>query len=148
MANKRWQMLAASALALLLCLCSLSGQGQNAPPTNVAGIPVNYDESLVGNYILPDPLVLAGGMRVRDAKTWERKRRHEIVRLFEEHQFGRSPGRPPGMSFEVFDKGTPALGGRAVRRQVGAEDGLAGLPARGGQKACPAPAESKLHRQL
>jgi hypothetical protein len=118
MANKRWQMLAASALALLLCLCSLSGQGQNAPPTNVAGIPVNYDESLVGNYILPDPLVLAGGMRVRDAKTWERKRRHEIVRLFEEHQFGRSPGRPPGMSFEVFDKGTPALGGRAVRRQV------------------------------
>src|SRR6185295_10169813 len=32
--------------------------------------------------------------------------------------FGRSPGRPPKMSFDVFDKGTPALDGKALRRQV------------------------------
>jgi hypothetical protein len=57
-------------------------------------------------------------MRVRDAKTCIEKRRLEIVRLFEEHQFGRSPGRPTGMSFDVFDKGTPAKGGNTVRRQV------------------------------
>jgi hypothetical protein len=84
----------------------------------VAGIPVNYDEALVGTYVLPDPLVLADGKPVRDAKTWYQKRRPEIVRLFEEKQFGRSPGRPDGMSFDVFDKGTPALEGKAVRRQV------------------------------
>src|SRR5215204_4889965 len=106
------------ASAVVLCLTSASGQRQNEPPKNVAGIPVNYDESLVGSYTLPDALVLADGKRVRDAKTWYGKRRPEIVRLFEEQQFGRSPGRPAGMSFDVFDKGTPALNGKAIRRQV------------------------------
>jgi hypothetical protein len=86
--------------------------------TPVAGIPVNYDESRVGTYQLPDPLVLASGKPVRDAQTWNQTRRAEIVRLFEENQFGRSPGRPAGMSFDVFDKGTPALDGKAIRRQV------------------------------
>src|SRR5215207_7616426 len=109
---------ASLASAMLWCLCSASGQRQNEPPRNVAGIPVNYDESLVGSYTLPNPLVFADGKPVRDAKSWYRKRRPEIVHLFEEHQFGRSPGRPSGMSFDVFDKGTPALGGKALRRQV------------------------------
>jgi len=84
----------------------------------IAGIPVNYDEALVGTYTLPDPLVLANGQPVRDAKTWTEKRRPEIVRLFEENEYGRAPGRPAGMSFDVFDKGTPALDGKAIRRQV------------------------------
>jgi hypothetical protein len=106
------------ATAVLSCLSPASGQRQSAPPTSVAGIPVNYDESLVGGYTLPDPLVLSDGRRMRDAKTWYGERRPEIVRLFEERQFGRSPGRPDGLRFDVFDKGTPALGGKALRRQV------------------------------
>src|SRR5215213_3197847 len=106
------------AAAFSLPLGTASGLRQNEPPKNVAGIPVNYDESLVGSYTLPNPLALADGKPVRDAKTWYRRRRPEIVRLFEEHQFGRSPGRPAGMSFDVFDGGTPALGGKALRRQV------------------------------
>jgi hypothetical protein len=89
-----------------------------APRNVIAGIPVNYDEALVGTYTLPDPLVLANGQPVRDAKTWNEKRRPEIVRLFEENEYGRAPGRPAGMSFDVFDKGTPALDGKAIRRQV------------------------------
>ena len=48
------------------------------PPAVVAGIPVNYDEAKVGTYTLPDPLVLANGKRVKDAKTWWTKRRPEI----------------------------------------------------------------------
>ncbi len=88
------------------------------PPKVVAGIPVNYDEALVGNYKLPDPLVMANGKVVKDAKTWTSKRRPEIVKLFEENQYGRSPGRPAAMSFDVFDKGTPAFDGKALRRQV------------------------------
>jgi len=52
---------------------------------------------------------------------------------------GRSPERPPGMTFDVFDKGTPALYGKALRRQVtgvflrgqsGSEDGRCAVPAR------------------
>lgn len=118
MRYKTWRVLVWLASAILLCACLASAQRQNEPPKNVAGIPVNYDESLVGSYTLPDPLVLSSGKRVRDAKSWYRKRRPEIVRLFEEQQFGRSPGRPDGMSFDVFDKGTPALNGKAIRRQV------------------------------
>lgn len=89
-----------------------------AKPDDVAGIPVNYDESKVGTYTLPDALTMADGTPVRDVKTWETKRRPEIVRLFETQQFGIAPGRPSGQSFEVFDKGTPALNGKAIRKQV------------------------------
>src|SRR5260370_27558022 len=104
--------------ALLVTCCAMRGQTAAAPAAVVAGIPANYEESAAGTYTLPDPLVLANGKSVRNAKTWYQKRRPEIVRLFEENQYGRSPGRPAGMSFEVFDKGTPALDGKAVRRQV------------------------------
>jgi hypothetical protein len=86
---------------------------ERAPARVVAGIPVNYDESQVSTYTLPDPLE-----GVRSAAQWRKQRRPEIVRLFEENQFGRAPGRPPGMTFDVFDKGTPALDGKAMRRQV------------------------------
>ena len=118
----------AASLLIFLSIANLLGgvcQGQDAKAqiekplaTTVAGIPVNYDEAKVGTYTLPDSLVLANGKPVRDAKTWDKKRRPEIVRLFEENQFGKSPGRPQGMSFDVFDKGTPAFDGKAIRRQV------------------------------
>jgi hypothetical protein len=103
---------------ILLSASAAIGQADKPPAAVVAGIPVNYEESRVGAYTLPDLLVLANGKPVRDAKTWNEKRRPEIVRLFEENQYGRSPGRPADMSFDVFDKGTPALDGKAVRRQV------------------------------
>ena len=91
---------------------------EKKPPSEVAGIPVNYDEALVGEYTLPALLVMANGKPVRDAKTWTEKRRPEIAKLFEENEYGRSPGRPTGMSFDVFDKGTPALNGKAIRKQI------------------------------
>ena len=90
----------------------------NPNPVDVAGIPVNYDEAKVGNYTLPDPLMLNNGKRVRDAKAWFAKRRPEIEEMFETQQFGRAPGRPADESFEVTDKGTAALDGKAIRRQV------------------------------
>jgi hypothetical protein len=116
MSFKFYSLIAALTSALLLSACA--AHGQNAPRTEVAGIPVNYDESRVVTYSLPDPLTLNNGAQVRDSKTWIQKRRPEIVRLFEENQFGRSPGRPAGMSFDVFDKGAAALDGKALRKQV------------------------------
>ena len=47
-----------------------------------------------------------------------RKRRPEILRLFEEHMFGKSPGRPPAMSFETDSIDEAALGGKATRKQI------------------------------
>jgi hypothetical protein len=114
-----------SLLACVPCIVfSAVAQVQTAPPTPkpaptvVAGIPVNYDESKVGTYTLPDPLVLDNGKRVKDTKAWNNKRRPEIVSIFETQQYGKAPGRPAGESFDVFDKGTPALNGKAVRKQV------------------------------
>src|SRR2546425_6585720 len=104
-----------ASLAAAVILSCFAANGQTAiKPT----IPVNYDEAQVGTYTLPDPLVLASGNRVRDAKTWYEDRRPEILRLFETNMHGRSPGRPDGITFDVFDKGTSALAGKAVRKQV------------------------------
>jgi len=104
-------------IPLFACGAALA-QIADSPDDNVAGIPVNYTEAKVGSYTLPDVLKLADGQPVRDAATWLEKRRPEIVRLFEENQYGRSPGRPAEMSFDVFEKAMPALGGKAIRRQV------------------------------
>ncbi len=91
---------------------------QKPPATIVAGIPVNYNEDSVGSYTLPDPLVLLNGKKVTDGKTWLQVRRPEIVKLYEDNQFGKAPVRPAGLSFNVFDAGTPAFGGKALRKQV------------------------------
>lgn len=87
-------------------------------PDVVAGIPVNYDESKVGDYVLPDPLTAGDGTKIATPRAWQARRRPEIVRLFEEQQFGRAPGRPAELAFEVQDKGTPAFDGKATRKQV------------------------------
>jgi hypothetical protein len=55
---------------------------------------------------------------VADAKAWLEKRRPEIFKLIEENQYGRVPDRPTAMSFDVFDKGTPAFDGKALRKRV------------------------------
>lgn len=81
-------------------------------------MPVNYEEAKVGTYKLPDPLLFSDGKPVLTPGEWREKRRPEIVRLFEENQFGRSPGRPDHMHFEVSEAGTRVFGGKAIRRQV------------------------------
>jgi len=105
-------------LALVAAATTASTQIVDTADDVVAGIPVNYTEAEVGIYQLPDPLVLASGAPVTDADSWYRQRRPEILDVLVEQQFGRAPGRPEAMSFDVFDAGTPAFDGRAVRRQV------------------------------
>jgi hypothetical protein len=99
--------------------CYLIGLGQD-PPANdvVAGIPVNYDESKVGTYTLPDALVLLNGKQVKNSKSWYKQRRPEILKLVEEYQYGKCPPQPKDMTFNVFDKGRPVFDGKAIRRQV------------------------------
>ena len=53
-------------------------------PAGAQHATANYDEAKVPAYTLPDPLVLAGGQRVRDAATWQKRRRPS----------GRRVGRP------------------------------------------------------
>ena len=69
-------------------------------------------------YTLPDPLTCLDGTPVRDADTWREVRRPEVLRLFQEHVYGRSPGRPGALSTTVFDHQRGVLGGLATRKQV------------------------------
>ena len=80
--------------------------------------PGNYDESKVGTYTLPDPLVFNNGKPVRTAKEWNRRRRPEILELFAANVYGHSPQAPAELRYEVFDVDEHALAGKAVRKQV------------------------------
>jgi hypothetical protein len=78
----------------------------------------NEDESKVPPYVLPDPLVLANGRKVADARTWTAQRRPELRRLFETHVYGRTPAGGPRPRFTVTKTDPSALSGRATRKEV------------------------------
>lgn len=78
----------------------------------------NYDESGVPPYTLPDPLVWADGTPVTDADAWRSRRRPEILALFGEHVYGKTPPDTPALRFETRSVDTAALGGTATRKEV------------------------------
>lgn len=104
-------------LFILLFACA-TGYGQPDPNQRVAGFPVNYDEAKAGPYTLPDLLTLENGQKVTSKEMWTHQRRHEIHRLFETTQFGKTPPKPVDLSFKVFENGTAVFGGKAIRKQV------------------------------
>jgi hypothetical protein len=75
--------------------------------------PVNYDESKVPQYTLPDPLA-----RVADAAAWRAKRRPEILKLFQSQMYGHSPPCPADVKCEVTSVDKNALGGQAIRKEI------------------------------
>ena len=76
----------------------------------------NYDESRAGTYELPDPLAGSAG-RVRDSAEWP-ARRAEILDLFRDHVYGRSPGKPQGLRFEVIETNPRAMEGAATLKRI------------------------------
>ncbi len=93
------------------------------PRVAATGHRSNYDEAKVGDYTLPDPLVMQNGQPVRDAEAWFKSRRPEILKLYESEIFGRVPERAPKMKFEVSKTDTNALNGSAVRKDIVARIG-------------------------
>jgi hypothetical protein len=78
----------------------------------------NYDESKVPAYDLPDPLVQLDGSAVTTAADWERIRRPEILKLFQEIVYGRVPDRDFSQSAEILSQQENALEGQAFRREI------------------------------
>lgn len=95
---------------LLVCMCwyGVPGLAQEA----------NYEESKVPDYTLPDLLILQSGAKVTDAKTWNNKRRPEILRLFETQVYGKAPDSPRALHFEMTSIDRNVFGGKATRKQV------------------------------
>ncbi len=79
---------------------------------------VNYDESKVPSFIVPDMMVCNDGTRVTDIKTWEEKRRPEIMEYFFSQEYGRTRYEKIPVSYEDISRDRKALGGKAICRQV------------------------------
>ena len=52
---------------------------------------INYDESKVPDFVLPDPLICNDGQQVTTADEWEKVRRPEILEIFMSKVYGRTP---------------------------------------------------------
>lgn len=78
----------------------------------------NYDESKVGEIVLPDVLKFASGEKVSGATAWEEKRRHEVLALFQQHVYGRIMPRLDDLKCEITAEKKDALGGTAVRKLI------------------------------
>jgi hypothetical protein len=89
----------------------------------------NYDESKVRPYQLPELLKMANGQPVMDAETWFKKRRPEILKLYETEIFGRVPENAPKVKWQVASTDANALNGTAtLKRLVGQMGDKAGGP--------------------
>jgi len=76
-----------------------AGPSGNPQAPNAA----NTDELKASPYTsLPDPLILNNGEKVRDAETWWKKRRPEIVEYFDREIYGRIPKNVPEVTWQVM----------------------------------------------
>ena len=78
----------------------------------------NYDESKVGTYTLPDPLVTESRQPVRTVQDWQAIRRPELIKLFETQMFGRTPAGHTAAQVQVMSEPAQIGGAKAVRKQV------------------------------
>ena len=78
----------------------------------------NYDESKVPQFELPDLLVTFDGQQIGDTSEWEKIRKPELYRFFEEKVYGKVPGGLDSLSFKVVEQADDALNGKAHRKQI------------------------------
>ena len=78
----------------------------------------NYDESKIPPYTIPDALTLADGSRVKDVQSWNQKRRPELIALFEDQVYGKTPSKEIPLRTNKALVDAKALGGKAIRKQV------------------------------
>ncbi len=72
----------------------------------------------IADFPLPDALVDSNGARVANERAWYKHRRPEILGLFAEQVYGRTPKGRVAASFHSGSEDKHALDGKAVRRQV------------------------------
>lgn len=83
----------------------------------------NYDEAKIPDHELPNPLVATDGSTVTTAEEWNKKRRPELMSLFENHVYGVAPESCSIRSTVISENSV--LDGRAIRREVDVFFGLA-----------------------
>ncbi len=76
----------------------------------------NTDESKVGDHPLPQLLIAEDGSPVKTTEDWQKKRRAEVLALFEKHVFGHTPAIAKDIKVEVTATKADALDGLATRK--------------------------------
>lgn len=79
---------------------------------------VNYDESLISDFVLPDVLKCNDNTQIVTAFDWVHKRRPEVLEVFRKTMFGYHPPRPDKTFFEVLSVKEDALNNTAIRKEV------------------------------
>lgn len=79
---------------------------------------INYEETKVPEFKVPEPLTTFSGERISTLQEWDTKRRPEVYEFFERKVYGKVPGPLDKVTFKTLEEGNNALGGKALRKQV------------------------------
>lgn len=83
----------------------------------VFSIAQNYDETKVPEYVLPDMMKMTNRKQVRNIGDWEKIRRPQILRLFEDNIYGQFPKSMDSLRFTVTENKS-SMEGKSVLRKV------------------------------
>ncbi len=100
--------------ALLTCLTLLATTAATSLAQSKSE--VNYDESKIPKYELPDPLIFEDGTKVETPADW-RKRRAEILALFEAEVYGKAVSETKSLA-KVTKTVPDFLGGKALMQEI------------------------------
>ncbi|KAA0991371.1 alpha/beta hydrolase [Dyadobacter aurulentus] len=78
----------------------------------------NYDESKVPAYTLPEVLKTVSGKEIKNKNQWEKTRRPEILRLFENNIYGQMPRSLDSIKYSVVSEDKQAMLGNATLKEV------------------------------
>jgi hypothetical protein len=79
---------------------------------------VNYDETKVPSYTLPDVLKTNSDEIIKTSAGWEKKRRPEVLTLFENNIYGQMPKKFSNIKYSVAKEDASAMNGKATLKQV------------------------------
>jgi hypothetical protein len=96
-------------ITFLLLTLSMTGFTQDFTP--------NYDESKIPAYSLPELLVAKGGKKITSKVQWEKKRRSEILAVFESQMYGKTPSESYDVNMQTIQE-TEAFGGKATMKEI------------------------------
>ena len=78
----------------------------------------NFDESKVPQYTLPDVLKTQAGKQIKNKTQWEKTRRPEILRLFEDNIYGQLPTDYDSIRYSLINENTKSMDGKAHLKEV------------------------------
>jgi hypothetical protein len=79
---------------------------------------INYDESKVPYFVLPDPLTFNDGTKVTTVKQWENRRRAELLDMFSSQMYGRTSKDKIKVKYETLSENPNFMNRKATAKQI------------------------------